>query len=151
MFVLAHGTDGGDRSMTVRGTPSGKVTFVNTQLVVIGPGATMAYVNIEPSFTGTVDMIQTNTWGIPTTCSFLVGGGTLNYTQGTNVRSGLNGFKVFNGANLNLDTVNHMRSDVAYDLQLRGSGAVTTFGNIYASGGKLSDPSNVYCGVDIPR
>lgn len=149
VFVLAHGTDGGDRSMTVRGTPSGKVTFVNTQLVVIGPGSTMAYINIEESFTGTVNMTQTNLWGQPTACSILVGGGRLNLSQGTNVRSGNIGVKVWNGADLYMDTVYHMRNDLLYDLHLDQVGSVVTYGNIYAGGGRLYDLYDSYGGNEF--
>lgn len=149
VFVLAHGTDGGDRSMTIRGTPSGTIMFVNTQLVVIGPGSTMAYVNIEPSFTGRVDMTQTNIWGQPTNCSILVGGGTLYYSQGTNIRSGNYGAKVWNDANLYMDTVNHVRSDLLYDLYLDESGKAITYGNFYGSGGLLYDPENRYAGTEF--
>ncbi|MBR6548239.1 MAG: hypothetical protein IKT68_01720, partial [Clostridia bacterium] len=131
VFVLAHGTDGGDRSMTVRGTPSGKITMVNTQLVVIGPGKTKAYINVEESFTGRVDMTQTNMWGQPSRCSILVGGGTLALSGGTNVRSGNNGVQVWNNANFFMDTVYHMRGDLNYDLHLDDANQVVTFGNIY--------------------
>ncbi len=148
VFVLAHGTDGGDRSMTVRGTPSGKITMVNTQLVVIGPGKTKAYINVEESFTGRVDMTQTNLWGQPSRCSILVGGGTLVLSGGTNVRSGNNGVQVWNNANFFMDTVYHMRGDLNYDLHLDGANQVVTFGNIYTSGGKLYDPNGEYDGVE---
>ncbi len=149
VFVLAHGTDGGDRSMTVRGTPSGKITFVNSQLVVIGPGTDMTYIYIEDSFTGTVNMIQTNMWGQPTHLSVLVGGGRLNLSQGTNIRSGSIGVQLFEGSQLFMDTINHVRHDLSCDLMLQG-GTATTFGNIYASGGLLTDFYGGYQGYDLP-
>ncbi len=149
VFVLAHGTDGGDRSMTVRGTPSGKITMVNTQLVVVGPGKTKAYINIEESFTGEVNMTQTNLWGQPERCSILVGGGTLRLSQGTNIRSGNNGAQVWNNASLFMDTINNVRHDLNYDLHLDGANQVVTFGNIYASGGKLFDPYKAYQGMEF--
>ena len=148
VFVLAHGTDGGDRSMTVRGTPSGKITMVNTQLVVIGLGKTKAYINIEDTFTGRVDMTQTNLWGQPTRCSILVGGGTLYLSGGTNVRSGNNGAQVWNNANFFMDTTYHMRGDLNYDLHLDGADRVVTFGNLYTSGGLLYDPNGEYDGIE---
>lgn len=149
VFVLAHGTDVGDRSITLRGTPSGEVVFVNTQLVAYQPGATRAYINIEPSFTGRVDMTQTNFWGDPGECSVLVGGGTLYLSQGNNIRSGTLGVKVWNNANLVYHTINHLRTDVSYDLYLKDAGKVVTYGNLYASGGTLFDTTNAYQGNEF--
>ncbi|MBR3844747.1 MAG: hypothetical protein IKM39_04495 [Clostridia bacterium] len=149
VFVLAHGTDGGDRAMTVRGTPSGDIVFVNTQLVVIGPGNTMAYINVEPSFTGRVDMTQTNFWGQPTDCSVLLGGGRLYLSQGNNVRSGTIGVKVWNGAQLTYHSFHHLRSDLQYDLYLQDAGDVISYGNVSASGGLLFDSDSAYKGNDF--
>ncbi len=149
VFVLAHGTDGGDRSMTVRGTPSGDVVFVNTQLVVIGPGLTKAYINVEPSFTGRLDMTQTNMWGQPTDCSVLIGGGQVRLSQGSNTRSGTVGVKVWNNASLYYHSFNHLRGDVQYDLHIDEASDVISYGNVYASGGKLYDPGSVYQGNEF--
>ena len=151
VFVLAHGTDGGDRAMTVRGTPSGHITMVNTQLVVIGPGTTKAYINMEESFTGTVNMTQTNMWGQPTDYSVLVGGGRLNLSQGTNVRSGNVGVKVWNDASLVMNNINHLRNDLLYDLHLDSANEAVTFGNIYGSGGRLLDADNRYKGNEFSK
>ncbi len=149
VFVLAHGTDVGDRSITVRGTPSGEIVFVNTQLVAYNPGETKAYINIEPSFTGRVDMTQTNFWGDPAQCSVLVGGGELYLSQGNNVRSGEIGVKVWNNARCSYNSIHHLRSDTRYDLYLSDAGNVISYGNIYASGGILFDSASAYKGNEF--
>lgn len=149
VFVLAHGTDVGDRSITVRGTPSGEVVFVNTQLVAYVPGQTRAYINIEPSFTGRVDMTQTNFWGDPAECSVLVGGGELYLSQGNNVRSGTLGIKVWNNARLTYNSIHHLREDPKYDLYLSDAGKVISYGNIYKSGGLLFDGFSTYKGNEF--
>ena len=149
VFVLAHGTDVGDRSITVRGTPSGEVVFVNTQLVAYAPGQTRAYINIEPSFTGRVDMTQTNFWGDPAECSVLVGGGELYLSQGNNVRSGTLGIKVWNNARLTYNSIHHLREDPKYDLYLSDAGKVISYGNIYKSGSLLFDVFSTYKGNEF--
>ncbi len=149
VFVLAHGTDVGDRSITVRGTPSGEVVFVNTQLVAYKPGKTRAYINIEPSFTGRVDMTQTNFWGDPAECSVLVGGGELYLSQGNNVRSGELGVKVWNNARCSYNSIHHLRNDTRYDLYLSDAGNVISYGNLYASGGILFDGASSYKGNEF--
>lgn len=125
--------------------------MVNTQLVVIGPGATKAYINMEESFTGTVNMTQTNMWGQPTDYSVLVGGGRLNLSQGTNVRSGNVGVKVWNDASLVMNNINHLRNDLLYDLHLDSANEAVTFGNIYGSGGRLLDADNRYKGNEFSK
>jgi hypothetical protein len=149
-FVLAHGSDGCDRSMTARGATTGDVILVNSQLVVLGSGATMSYVQMESSFTGELNMTQTNMWGAPSTNSVYVGNGTLRFSQGTHSASGTYGFRTANSGTLYLDTVNHSDSSgVTYDLYLRGSGSATTFGNFYATGGKKSSTSGIYLGTEF--
>ena len=157
VFVLGFGSDFSDRGISVRGTPKGKITFVNTQLVVLGnSGINRNYVNIEETFTGAVHMTQTNMWGDPSACSVLVGGGKLYFSQGTNVRSGNYGFQAWNGSSLFLDTVYHMRGDVFYDVYLSHlmntdilTKEAVTYGNIYTSGGLLYDPYERYTGPEF--
>ena len=151
VFVLAHGTDVGDHAMTVRGTPSGEVVFVNTQLVTTASGFTRSYLNVEPSFTGRLDMTQTNFWGDPRECSVLIGGGQVFLSQGNNVRSGNIGVKVWNNAQLSYNSIHHLRGDPYYDLYLGDdAGKVVTYGNLYTSGGKwFNGSSSAYQGNEF--
>lgn len=151
VFVLAHGTDVGDHAMTVRGTPSGEVVFVNTQLVTTDRGFTRSYLNVEPSFTGRLDMTQTNFWGDPRECSVLIGGGQVFLSQGNNVRSGNIGVKVWNNAQLSYNSIHHLRGDPYYDLYLGDdAGKVVTYGNLYTSGGKwFNGSSSAYQGNEF--
>jgi hypothetical protein len=110
----------------------------------------MSYVQMESSFTGELNMTQTNMWGAPSTNSVYVGNGTLRFSQGTHSASGTYGFRTANSGTLYLDTVNHSDSSgVTYDLYLRGSGSATTFGNFYATGGKKSSTSGIYLGTEF--
>lgn len=131
-FVLTQGVDAATNSITVRGTPSDKLTMVNTQLVNLGSASARTFVNIESSFGGDLTMIQTNMWGLPTT-GVTARAGKLTMSQGTMQECGTYGVNVSGSTKFQLSGMCFRDADPTYFVYSSNSAAnLTVFGNRYA-------------------
>ena len=152
VIVLAHGTDGGNQSLTAKGTPKQPITLINSQLVVVGAyGDIMTYIRLAEDFTGQLDMIQTNLWGTPAKAVEALSG-SIRLTQGNILRCGVMGI-VNIAAETAVSGMVFTQSDLAYDWYIDSSAkAATAFGNLYASNdgkGRAADLADVLRGTDF--
>ncbi len=131
-FVLTQGVDASTNAITARGTPSDKLTMVNTQLVNLGSASTKTFVNVESSFGGDLTMIQTNMWGLPTT-GVIARAGKLTMSQGTMQECGTYGVNVSGSTKFQLSGMCFRDADPTYFVYSSNSNAnLTVFGNRYA-------------------
>ncbi|MBR2152517.1 MAG: hypothetical protein IJ944_04450 [Clostridia bacterium] len=137
-FVLTQGVDASTNAITARGTPSDKLTMVNTQLVNLGSASTRTYVNIESSFGGDLTMVQTNMWGLPTT-GILARAGKFTMSQGTMQECGTYGVNVSGSTKFQLSGMCFRDADTNYFVYSSNSNAnLTVFGNRYAKSSNLA-------------
>ncbi len=80
-LLIANGIDAANYPAYIEGNCN--VTFINSQLVNLIGSGDMTYIVTDESFTGHVNMMNTNLWGGPTRIGIkLKGNGTLNMVGG---------------------------------------------------------------------
>ncbi|MBR2152518.1 MAG: hypothetical protein IJ944_04455 [Clostridia bacterium] len=135
-FVLTHGVDSSNVPMWVTGSSKGgKVDMVNTQLATLGTLTDYYHVEVEESFDGVLNCVQTNMWGDPVR-GIDVRGGNVTFTQGTIVASGDFGVRVFGDTVFQMSGVHKRRTTGGYyDILVNNdTSSIVYFANRYPNG-----------------
>ncbi len=134
-FILAQGTDSSSYPLLARGsTNGGKVDIINTQLVVLGSASDREYIRVENTFQGDLNIIQTNMWGEPVN-GMTVRGGNVYFNQGTMLRAGAIGVRVYENTNLKLSGLCFRQSDAKMDIfSNNDTASIVFFANRYIAG-----------------
>lgn len=133
VYVVSHGVDSGNFSFYAEGNCT--ALLADTQLVNLN-GADMNYVYIDKSFTGELTFIGTNMWGTPKNSVIMHGTGKLTLLGGTVPTAGSRYITADAGETYVMG-VHVKQRTLKSDIYAYGTAKVTSFGNIFASGGKF--------------
>ena len=148
LYCIGHGTDGARISFEARGETDKKVTFINSQLVVIGSTESMEYINFDESFSGHIDLVQTNMWGNPDNAVVLKSTGSLRLCGGTIQNGGTLAVST-KGTNLIANNMMFFNTRLVFFVDSK-SANVGIYGNqIAGDGNMLRDKNKIAWGSDI--
>ncbi len=136
VFVLTQGIDSTNYPIRVKGPSNGgKIEMVNTQLAVLGTLSDHHYVDVEASFDGDLNCVQTNMWGNPIN-GMDIKGGKVSFTGVTVLASGNFGARIYGNTVFRMSGMHNRHSTgVLFDIfSNNNTASIIYFANRYSTG-----------------